>query len=326
MDVVFKNVHMPRLTPYSAKFAGRKIKSGTLSLDLGYRIEQGRLDSSNNFLIERLELGEKVDSPDAANLPLDLAIALLEDGNGRIDIDLPVTGDLNDPDFHYGGVVWKAIGNLLLKAATAPFKLLGALIPGGGDGDQLEFIDFEPGSAALSAGEAAQLDTIAEAIAKRPQLLLQVPSAYSGTTDKEGLQEIKLAALVDARLPALQAEAGADPERLALEQLYADSFSQTELDNLRAANTRVPDGGQGEPVLDEAAYVVALRRRLLESQEVSTADLEALADARAQAMTDYLINTAGAPPAQIGRGAVTTVEPTETGAIRLKFEVDSRGT
>jgi hypothetical protein len=102
-------------------------------------------------------------------------------------------------------------------------------------------------------------------------------------------------------------------------------LSQTELDNLRAANTRVPNGGQGEAVLDEAAYVVALRRRLLEGQTVSTADLEALAEARAQAIADYLINTAGAPPGQIGRSAVTTVEPTETGAIRLKFEVDSRG-
>jgi hypothetical protein len=323
MDVVFKNVHMPRLTPYSAKFAGRKIQDGKLSLDLQYRIEQGRLNSSNNFLIEQLALGDKVDSPEAANLPLDLAVALLEDSNGRIDIDLPVTGDLNDPEFHYGAVVWKAVGNLLLKAVTAPFKLLGALIPGGGDGEELQFISFEPGSAALSAGETAHLDTIAEAIAKRPQLLLKVPSAYSATTDKEGLQQARLAALVEARLPQVGAGDGADPERLALEALYAESFSQTELDNLRAANTRTLEGGPAEPVLDEDAYVAGLRRRLLENQEVSTADLEALADARARAVADYLVTTAGAPPGQVARSAVTTVEPTETGAIRLKFEVDS---
>jgi hypothetical protein len=322
MDVVFKNVHMPRLTPYSAKFAGREIEGGKLSLDLRYRIDQGQLNSENNFLIERLELGDKVESPEAMNLPLDLAVALLQDSQGRIDIELPVTGDLNDPEFHYGAVVWKAVGNILLKAVTAPFKLLGALIPGGGKAEQLEFIEFEPGTATLSPTETVDLDEIAVAIGKRPQLQLKVPSAYSATTDKEGLQRVRLAEQVDERIATAGLAGAPDANRRALEQLYVETYSQTELDNLEAANTRVPEGGN-DPVLDEEAYVAALSRSLRESESVTTADLEALAQARAQAITDYLLNTAGAPPAQLSQSPIKTVEPNEAGQVQLKFEVDA---
>ncbi len=324
MDVVFKNVHMPRLSPYSAKFAGREIENGKLSLDLQYRIENGQLDSKNNFVIDQLTLGKKVDSEEAANLPLDLAVALLKDSNGRIDLDLPVTGDLNDPEFHYGSVVWKAFGNILMKAVTAPFKLLGALIPGGGDGEKLEFINFAPGSAELSEEETADLDTIAEAMAKRPQLILKVPAAYSATTDRKAIQRARVEQKVQVRLAAVTARDGVSAERLALEQIYKEEFSKTELENLEAANTRSADGG-GDPQLDEDAYLAALRGKLEEDEVVATPELQLLADQRAQAIMDYLLQTAGAPAAQLSKNDITTVEPDAEGRIQLKFEVDSDG-
>ncbi len=323
MDVIFKNVHMPRLTPYSAKFAGREIESGKLSLDLKYRIEGGQLDSKNNFIIDQLTLGDKVESPDAMSLPLDLAVALLKDSNGRIDLDLPVTGNINDPEFHYGSAVWKAVGNLLLKAATAPFKLLGALIPGGGNGQKLEFIEFEPGAATLSASETGDLDTIAEAMVKRPQLVLKVPSAYSATTDRQAMQRAILAETVQTRLPAVEASDGASAERLALEQIYIEEFSQTELDNLKAANTRSTTESGGEAQLDEDAYLTSLTRSLQDNQAVSTAELELLADERAQAIIDYLVDSAGVAAGRLTKSPITTVEPNEQGQVQLKFEVDS---
>jgi len=325
MDVLFRNVHMPRLTPYSAKFAGREIESGKLSLDLKYRIEQGKLDSTNKFVIDRIKLGKKVDSPEAMNLPLDLAIALLQDSNGQIDLDLPVTGDLNDPEFHYGPVVWKAFVGILVKAVTAPFKLLGALIPGGGKGEQLEFIEFEPGSAELSPTETADLETIAQAIGKRPQLLLKVPAAYSATTDKQALQAQKLQRKVDGRLPNTKPRDDATPERIAMEDIYIEEFSKTELDNLKAANTRATEDTGGKPQLDEEAYVAALTRSLREDETVDTAELASLATARGQAITDYLVNTAGVAQEQLRQTDVTTVEPTADGRIQLKFEVGSGG-
>lgn len=325
MDVAFKHLHMPRLTPYSAKFAGREIKSGKLGLDLQYRIEQGKLDSKNNFVIDQLTLGKKVESPEAMNLPLDLAVALLQDSNGRIDLDLPVTGDLNDPEFHYGSVVWKAFTSILVKAVTAPFKLLGALIPGGGKGEQLEFIEFEPGSATLSEAETAELNTIAEALAKRPQLLLQVPAAYSATTDKEAIQGARLEEKVQTRLPGIDAPEGVSAERVALEQIYIEEFSKTELENLQAANTRARDEAGAKPELDEDAYMASLTRSLRSEEVVETAELASLAEARAQAITDYLVNTAGANPGQISTSEISTVEPTAEGQVQLKFSVDTGG-
>ncbi len=327
MDLIFKNVHMPKLSPYSAKFAGREIASGKLSLDLKYRIENGQLDSQNNFVIDQLTLGKKVESADAPSLPLDLAVALLKDSNGRIDLDIPVTGDLNDPEFQYGPVVWKAIGNILVKAATAPFKLLGALLPGGGgDGENLEFVDFEPGLATLSEPEIVELNSIAEVLAKRPQLTLLVPSAYSATTDKQALQKMRLEERVQTRLAAVTAVDGKSAERIALELIYVEEFSQTELDNLQAANTRSADESGLNAQLDEAAYLANLRSGLEKDEVVSTAELQLLADQRAQAIIDYLVNTAGVAAARLRKNEITTVEPDAQGRIQGKFEVDSEAT
>ena len=128
LKLTFRNLEMTRLTPYSGKFAGRKIDSGKLSVDLEYKIKDRQLAGENKFVVNKLKLGERVDSPDAMKLPLDLAIALLEDSNGIIDLDLPVSGSLDDPQFSYGRIIWKAIVNVLTKLVTAPFRALGKLL------------------------------------------------------------------------------------------------------------------------------------------------------------------------------------------------------
>jgi uncharacterized protein involved in outer membrane biogenesis len=135
MDIktVFRNVEMTNLTPYAATFAGRKIASGKLSLDLEYKIKQRQLLGENQIVMDKLTLGERVESPTAKDLPLDLAIAILQDSDGKIDLGLPVSGSLDDPQFSYGQIVWKAIGNILTKIVTAPFRALGALFGGGGE-------------------------------------------------------------------------------------------------------------------------------------------------------------------------------------------------
>ncbi|HSM90329.1 MAG TPA: DUF748 domain-containing protein, partial [Desulfobacterales bacterium] len=144
ISVVFRNVEMSRLTPYSGKFAGRKIDSGKLSVDLKYKIDKSQLAGDNQIVVERLTLGEKVESPDAVDLPLDLAVALLEDSNGVIDLGLPVSGNLDSPEFSYGALIWKALGNLITKIVTSPFRALGALVPGGGE-EAFNTVAFEPG-------------------------------------------------------------------------------------------------------------------------------------------------------------------------------------
>lgn len=180
----FKGVELTSATPYSGHFAGYKIEKGKLSVDIEYKIERRQLTAAHKFVIDQLELGDRVDSPDAIHLPLKIAVALLKDRNGVIDIDLPVTGSLDDPQFRLGPLIWKAVLNLLTKIATAPFALLGHLF---GGGEQMNYIDFQPGSAVLDAPEHDKLVALAKALKEKEKLELDVPVTYSADVDRPGL-------------------------------------------------------------------------------------------------------------------------------------------
>jgi len=180
----FKGVELTSATPYSGRFAGYKIEKGKLSVDIDYKIENRQLTAAHKFVIDQLELGERVESPDAIHLPLKIAVALLKDRNGVIDIDLPVTGSLDDPQFRIGPLIWKAVLNLLTKIATAPFALLGHLF---GGGEQMNYIDFHPGSAVLDASEHDKLVALVKALKDKEKLELDVPITYSADVDRPGL-------------------------------------------------------------------------------------------------------------------------------------------
>ncbi len=195
----FKGVELTSATPYSGRFAGYKIVKGKLSVDIEYKIENRQLNAAHKFVIDQLELGEKVDSPDAVHLPLKLAVALLKDRNGVIDLDLPVTGSLDDPKFRLGPIIWKAVLNLLTKIATAPFALLGHLF---GGGEQMNYIDFRPGSAVLEASERDKLTALVKALKEKDKLELDVPVTFSPDLDRPALA----AARLNSRLLALGAD------------------------------------------------------------------------------------------------------------------------
>ena len=178
----FKRVELTTLTPYSGKFAGYRIRKGRLSLDLHYLITKGQLKAENKVVIEQLQLGEKVDSPDAVNLPLKLAVALLKDTDGTISIELPVTGDLNNPQFSVMPIVWQTLRNLVLRAAQAPFKFIGGLITGGGSED-LGTVSFAPGSSELSPEAQKALNTLAQALKQRPALRLEIEGTAARSSD-----------------------------------------------------------------------------------------------------------------------------------------------
>ena len=178
----FKRVELTTLTPYSGKFAGYRIRKGRLNLDLHYLITKGQLKAENKVVIEQLQLGEKVDSPDAVNLPLKLAIALLKDSDGTISIELPVTGDLNNPQFSVMPIVWQTLRNLVVRAATAPFKFIGGLVSGGGAED-LGTVSFAPGSSELSPEAQKALTTLAQALKERPALRLEIEGTAAQSSD-----------------------------------------------------------------------------------------------------------------------------------------------
>ncbi|WP_416365036.1 DUF748 domain-containing protein [Pseudomonas sp. NFX183] len=178
----FKRVELTTLTPYSGKFAGFRIRKGRLNLDLHYVITKGQLKAENKVVVEQLQLGEKVDSADAVDLPIRLAIALLKDSDGKISIELPVTGDLNNPQFSVMPIVWQTLRNLVVRAATAPFKFIGGLVTGGGSED-LGNVSFAPGSSELNKDAQGALNTLAKALKERPTLRLEIEGTAAASSD-----------------------------------------------------------------------------------------------------------------------------------------------
>ena len=190
ITVLFRNVRMQPFSPYSATFAGRKISSGTLDMNLEYKIKNSELLGENNIVLKEFTLGQRVKSPDAMHLPLDLAIALLTDAEGKIDVAVPVRGNVDDPKFSYGRVIWGAFVNLITKIATAPFRALGRLF--GGKGEQLAAVSFDPGSADLLPPEMEKIKKISEALKKRPRLKLVVAGRFDPQSDGKALRTAKV--------------------------------------------------------------------------------------------------------------------------------------
>jgi hypothetical protein len=182
----FKDLDLSSVTPYSGKYIGYTIQKGKLSFDVSYKIVKGKLDSQNNVFFDQLTLGDRVESPSATNLPVRFAIALLKDRRGEIRLDLPVTGSLRDPKFDVWGVIKQILTNLFAKAATSPFALLGAAF---GGGEELGYLDFDYGSAAISEPNLKKLDTLIKALYERPSLKLEIEGHADVEKDKEGLRQ-----------------------------------------------------------------------------------------------------------------------------------------
>jgi hypothetical protein len=309
LKLEFRNLEMNRLTPYSGKFAGRKIESGKLSVDLEYKIKQRQLAGQNKFVLNKLRLGERVESPDALSLPLDLAIALLEDSDGLIDLDLPVSGSLDDPQFSYGKVVWKAFVNVLGKIVTSPFRALGKLL--GVSSDKLEAIVFDAGSATLAPQEQEKLKTIAGAISKRPTLTLKISPTFDHVADTAGLQELATRRDVLKEM-GLKLPPGEQPGPIDLNNPKVQSAIEVLLKersgggrNLKMVNALKGYFKKSNPE-DMPKYSEMLEQLKL-TVTISEADLIALANARAQAMQGYLVESAAMDAKHIAISETTKV-------------------
>ena len=190
----YKNVDLVPLSPYAGKFAGYELARGKLVVDTKVNVEGNKLNSTNVITLHQFTFGAATNSPDAVHLPVRLGVALLKDLDGNIVIDVPVDGRIDDPDFRVGKVVWRVIGNLLAKAATSPFSLLGSMF--GGGGEELAFQEFVPGAADLQASERPKLDTLVKALTNRPALSLGIEGSYDPAADTYALKQKKFAELV----------------------------------------------------------------------------------------------------------------------------------
>ncbi|MFO7707276.1 MAG: DUF748 domain-containing protein [Desulfobacterales bacterium] len=327
IGLVFRNVEMSNLTPYSGKFAGRKIDSGKLTVDLKYKIDKSRLAGENQIVVERLKLGEKVESPEAVDLPLDFAIALMEDSNGVIDLGLPVSGNLDSPEFSYGALVWKAITNLLTKIVTSPFRALGALLPGGAE-EAFNSVAFEPGRSDVPPPEKEKLNKLAGALQKRPQLKLTVQGRYNPKTDLTELRNSSLRRALAVR-QGLKLEPGEDPGPMdysspeigkALEAMFRERFGeealkaiQTEMktaeDQIKkeAAAKATSASPEGQP-LDPGRLAKTLFIRLADAEPIGEPELASLADARSRAIAAELSGPGAVPPERVALSPPAAME------------------
>jgi hypothetical protein len=329
MKVGFKGVEMTSATPYSGRFAGYKIEKGKLSIDVHYQVENRQLKAEQRFVVDQLQLGERVESPDAVHLPLKIAVALLKDRNGVIDIDLPLTGSLDDPKFRIGPLIWKALVGLLTKIATAPFALLGHLF---GGSEEMNLIDFEPGGTALDAAGNERIASLIKALNERPQLQLDVPASYAPDIDRSVLASRKL----NEKLLALaqQQPTGKKGEQApADESALADPAQRFDL---LQAQYRL-DFGAEAPLPSATAAVVAAGKKksdaqaidaanselttaITEKQPVTDRDLQELGQARAHAIQDALLGSGEIDPARIFILGAKETKPTQN-KVRLELSL-----
>jgi hypothetical protein len=186
LDVKFKDIELSPLTPYSGKYVGYPIEKGKLTMELKYLIDHRKLDAKNKIFFDQLMLGDKIESPNATKLPVKLAIALLKDRKGEINLDIPVSGSLDDPKFSVWGIILKIIVNLLAKAATSPFALLGAVF---GGGEELSYIEFDYGVTTITEPNLKKIDTLVKALSDRPALKLDIEGHVDLDRDREGLKQ-----------------------------------------------------------------------------------------------------------------------------------------
>lgn len=228
INVAFRNIDLPIFNPYSGRFAGYAIAKGKLTTELHYRIEDRKLQAEHHVILDQLEWGDATGSKESVSLPVRLATSLLKDRHGVIDLNLPVSGSLDDPQFRVGPIVWQVIKNILSKAVTAPFSFLGSLF---GGAEEAQYVDFAPGSAELSADAKTRLAALAKGLTERPALRLDIPAGTAAGLDAEALALAKiqraLAAQEKAEGPEIQL-AALEPERQAelLGKLYRQQIGK----------------------------------------------------------------------------------------------------
>lgn len=316
----FKRVELTTLTPYSGKFAGYRIRKGRLNLDLHYRIEKGQLNAENRVVLEQLQLGERVDSPDAVDLPVRLAVALLKDTEGKIDIALPVQGDLNNPQFRVMPIVWQTLRNLVLRAAQAPFKFVAGLV-GGSDAD-LSQVSFAAGSPALDDEARKTLDTLADALKKRPALRLEVEGLSATTSDGPHLAEQRLEREYRSTYYKVLQRRGdkvpADADQLVVPE---DEKGPLLEGIYRARLKQQPPAEWAELNSEERAH--RLRDGVLASWSQSQLLLRQLAQARASRIKEYLVDQGGLEDERIYLLDVSTGEAETDGRVSTPLHLDS---
>ncbi len=293
VKVDIKGVDLVPFSPYSGKYAGYDIEKGKLSLDVAYKLENNKLNAENHLFIDQLTFGNKVDSPTATSLPVNLAIALLKNNRGEIDLNLPIAGSLDDPQFSIGGLVVKVIVNLFVKAVTSPFALLGSMF---GGGEELSNLDFAPGRSSFDDPAMKKLESLAKALRDRDSLKLEITGRADPELDKEGLRRV-------AMERAMRVEKQKDLMRKSKDVGSADSLEISDAEypvyllkaykEAKFPKPRNLVGMQKELPIDE------MEKLMLTNLPATAEDVRALANSRAEQVQSWLVEQGKVPLARI---------------------------
>lgn len=294
------------LTPYVGKYAGHRVKSGKLDLSMDYRIVNNQLKASHKVLVQSFDFGDKVESKDALNLPFGLALALLEDSRNRIDISLPVTGDMSKPDFHYFHLIGQVLRNFFFKLVTKPFSLLGSLVGSESGSEEFGYVRFTPGQAELSPAEKEKLTAVVKLLIGRPKLLLEVKGSYDSLVDWRAIKTD----VFDKDFRILKEESKRR-ESWVYQELYQRRFGIRDLWKL----TKSYHSKAG--VYDEEKLNTEIKRQLIEEGNADKVALAALAEARAKVIYDFVI-AAGFEATRVSIGEVRECQAS-AGSVPLEL-------
>lgn len=284
-----RGVEMTPLSPYAGKYAGYALDKGKLSLFLTYRLAENRLEAENRIFLDQLTFGEKVESPSATKLPVLLAVALLKNRRGEIDINLPISGSLDDPEFSVGGIIVQVIINLIAKAVTAPFALLGSMF---GGGEELSHAEFAVGRASLSDTTLKKLDALAKALEDRPALKLEITGRVDPEADREGLRLAALEHKVKAQKLAQLVKAG--KEAGSVEEVTVEDKEYLPLLELAYKAEKFPKP-RNVIGLTKSLPREEMEKLMLANAPAGEDDLRELASDRAKSVADWLVETGKIP-------------------------------
>ena len=294
----FENIPLPIFNPYSGRFAGYNIAKGSLTTDLQYLIEDRKLEAKHHIRIDQLEWGEATESKEAVPLPVKLATSLLKDVDGVIDLNVPVNGTLDDPKFRIGPIVWQIIKNILVKAVTAPFRLLGSLFQGAEDA---QFVQFAPGEATLDPAAAEQMNALAKGLAQKPEIKLDVPIGVVEELDRPALVDRTVADEISSatrEIKRIKPDDQTPPPSLeTLEPKERVAVLTTVVENLTGAAPQIapppppPEGTSRKEAraMEQAATLEALEQQARAAVQVDTLALQRLGQARGEAIQSALL-------------------------------------
>lgn len=322
----FNNIELNNLSPYSAKFMGYLIEEGKLTLDIEYVVKKGFLNSYSKIFLNKLNLGDEIEVEDGIGFPVKLAIALLKDGDGNIDLDFDVEGDLNDPKTDTGKIIWWAVKRVLTSIVTAPFNFLGNLL--GINGDEMEYVDFEIGNSELLPNQIERLINISKAMNERPTIKLEISAGIDTVVDRQTLKEYKAKKIFTERLNSAAKDTLIDPlnvdaaiSRTILENIYVESFGDSSLQKLVQKFHSTDSSNSQNKEIDVAGYISQLIKSIVSIQLVSIDELNILGRLRAESIKNHLISVSQIPAERIELTDFIYYNEEDRNWVKSKFSI-----